>query len=97
MTGSKFNRIPTEVELLAVSRQIDRTIAEQILHYAAEWSNGDENYQLDIINELVQKADEVGRYAWHDTIWVILMERINNLSSRVHDNVLNLASQRNAR
>ncbi len=92
-----FTRVPSEVELLASSRQIDRSIAEQILHYSAEWSGGDETKQLEIIATLTELLDSLGKHCWQDILWAQLMSRINNLSNNINHSVKKIATGQLAR
>lgn len=58
------DHIPSEVELMALSHQIDHQIAEQILKYSEEWSLGEIRQRLDIINQLIELVDSLGKHAW---------------------------------
>ncbi|HEX2620442.1 MAG TPA: hypothetical protein VHL11_09850 [Phototrophicaceae bacterium] len=97
MPTVKFSRIPTEVELLAVSRQIDRSIAEQILHYSNEWGGTDLERQIEIINTLTDLVDTLGKHCWQDIVWSQLMSRINNLSTDINQKVKKISTGKLAR
>lgn len=92
MSTPKFTRIPTEVELLAASRQVDRTIAGQILHYGVEWGGSDPERQLEMINTLTEQVDTLGKHCWQDIVWGQLMNRINKLSDNINENVKKIAT-----
>ncbi|MBC8170435.1 MAG: hypothetical protein H7X77_02140 [Anaerolineae bacterium] len=92
MAITKFTRIPTEVELLAASRQIDRSIAEQILHYGVEWGGSEPERQLETINTLTEQVDTLGKHCWQDIVWGQLMNRIHKLSNNINQNVKKIAT-----
>jgi hypothetical protein len=84
---TEFSHIPSEQQLISISRQIDRQIAAELLHYAEDWSSGSRAKQLEIINELVQRVDTLGKPFWHDIVWEYLVSRIHTLSHKINETV----------
>jgi hypothetical protein len=87
MAVPTFTYVPTEEDLMSASRQIDLTIAEGILRYSAEWSNGVKPKQIEIINHLVGMVNTLGKHCWHDIVWTYLVNKIHTLSNQINDNI----------
>jgi hypothetical protein len=50
MAFREFTSVPTVDELMAVSNQIDRDIASQIIQLSSQWAKGSEKHMLHYIN-----------------------------------------------
>jgi hypothetical protein len=87
MAFREFTSVPTVDELMAVSNQIDRDIASQIIQLSSQWAKGSEKHMLHYINEMAFQLSQRGRESWSEIRWSGLMGQINQLSQQINDSV----------
>lgn len=92
-----FVHIPTEDEIVAMSAlgagHIDHHIASQILLIVSRWTPNDPEKRIQLLNFLCNQVEQRGNEAWPELRWGILMNRINQLSAQINDQVDELTTQ----
>lgn len=96
-----FVHLPTEDEIIATSAggtgQIDRYVARQILLIVSRWTPNDPEKRVQLLNFLCNQVEQRGYDTWPELRWAILMNRINQLSAQINDQVDELTTQHGLR
>lgn len=81
-----FHKLPSVDELVAASPSISPELAVHIIHFAQHWArSADEAAEL--VTYICQELDRHGSSAWSDLRWSLLLNRINNLSSQINQQI----------
>ncbi|HRL13550.1 MAG TPA: hypothetical protein PKX07_16830 [Aggregatilineales bacterium] len=82
----QFKKLPSADELVAASPSISPELAIHIIHFAEHWArSADEAGEL--VTYICQELDRHGSSAWNDLRWSLLLNRINNLSSQINQQI----------
>lgn len=96
-----FVYIPTEDEIVAKSAlgagQIDLQIAKQIVFIASRWTPNDPEKRIQLLNFMCNQVEQRGSETWPELRWSILMNRINQLSVQINDQVDELSERHGLR
>jgi hypothetical protein len=82
----QFRHMPSVDELVAASPTISAELAVHILHFAQRWARSDEEAG-ELVTYICQELDRHGSSAWNDLRWSLLVNRINNLSSQINQQI----------
>lgn len=85
-----FDKIPTLSELVNSHRHMDEHMARQVLNLASQWGRNDAE-KLVAINYMVEEIGKHGPECWTELRWSLLVNRVNNLSGQINNNVGRLA------
>lgn len=85
-----FRRMPSMDELATASSAMNAELASHILGFTAQWARNDEE-ALELVNYMYEEITAHGITIWSELRWRILVDRVNNLSSQINNNVNRLA------